>query len=254
MNNLALVNRLIYECGSALAPLSTLQSPAAGETTRMINWINDAWNEIQLEQYQWNWQRSWIQFPTVTNQQQYTPAYVIANGTVYESENSLASGAALTGLTIQQWVRKSFRCFITDQGVLNEQIMNFMPWDDFRNIYMYANQIQNYTRPVIATVAPDKSLWFGPIPDASDGSGYTITAEVWFGPQALSADADTPLMPAQYHMAIVYRAMLKYARYESAPEVAAGANDELQQMMNKIYTDQLPVMGSGPPMATDERP
>jgi len=62
-----------------------------------------------------------------------------------------------------------------------------------------------------------------------------------------------PLMPPQYHMAIVYKTMMKYAGYESAPEVAARASEELDPMMNRIYVDQLPVMGSGPPIATDPR-
>jgi hypothetical protein len=250
MNFLTLVNRTISECGSALAPLSTLARPAAGETTRMINWVIDAWTEIQLEQYEWDWQRIWLQFPTVTNQQQYTPTYIFANATVYEGTASLPVGTSLAAFGLQQWVRKSFRIFPTVQGVLSEQIGNFMPWDDFRNIYIYANQLQNYTRPVIVSVGPDKSLWFGPIPDST---GYTITCEAWLAPQMLAVDTDVPLMPPQYHMAIVYKAMMKYARYESAPEVAAGADEELDRMMNKIYIDQLPVMGSGPPIATETR-
>lgn len=253
MNYLQLVNRAISECGSSLPALTTVSNPAAGETTRMINWVNDAWNEIQLEQYEWNWARTWIQFPTMANQQQYTPSYIFANATVYEGTASLPAGSVITSLALQQWVRKSFRCFITGQGVPGEQICNFMPWDDFRNIYMYANQLSNFARPVIGSVGPDKSIWFGPIPDNSDGTGYTITCEVWFAPQVLAADADTPLMPPQYHMAIVYKAMLKYAAFESAPEVAAHANEELGPMMNKIYIDQLPTMQSGPPMATDPR-
>jgi len=250
MNYLQIVNRAISECGSALAPLTTLQNPAAGETTRFINWVNDAWTEIQNEQYEWNFLRTWLQFQTSTNVQQYTPTTIFSTATVYEGTQSLPTGSSLASYTLNQWVRKSFRCFPTSQGVNGEQIQSFMPWDDFRNIYMYASQLSNYTRPVIASVGPDKSLWFGPIPDAT---GYTITVEAWLAPQTLSLDADTPLMPPNYHMLLVYKTMRKYAGFESAPEVAARAEEEFTPMMNQLYVDQLPVMGSGPPIATDPR-
>jgi hypothetical protein len=247
---LSLVNKALVECGSALPALSTVANPAAGEASRMVNWVNDAWNEIQMEQYEWNWARTWLQFTTITNQQQYTPSSIFATATVYEGTASLPAGSALSTFQLQQWVRRSFRCFPTAQGVNGEQILNFMPWDDFRNIYMYATQMSTYTRPVIASVGPDKSLWFGPIPDVT---GYTITAEAWLSPQVLTLDTDVPLMPPQYHMAIVYKMMLKYAGFESAPEVAARGEKELDDMMDRIYTDQLPPMMSGAPLATDQR-
>lgn len=249
MNYLQLTNRLIGECGSGLGTLATLVSPAAGEATRMIDWVADAWNEIQIEQYSWDWARPQITFTTTNQLQRYTPAAIFAAGL------NEVTGAPLTGLTLQQWTKKSFRGWRTSIGYPDEQIINFMDWDDFRNIYYYATQHTNYARPVIVSVAPDKSLWFGPIPDQATGPGdsYTIACECWLAPQVLAVDADTPLMPPQYHMAIVYRAMMAYAGYESAPEVFARGKSLYDEMMNKLYVDQLPVMVSGPPLATDPR-
>ena len=301
---LQLTNKLIQECGSTLGTLSTVQNPAAGEAARMVGWIQDAWVEIQQEQpFGWDFLQ------------------VMAIAT------NMNTGAAMSGFTVAQWVRKTFRCWITSQGNPSEQIVNFMTWDDFRNIYQYATQRENYARPVIISVAPnDKALAFGPIPDGATGTAttmtlagaysnlvqpgtsvqgatsgasamvgtllgptsftiwnqvgnftngeniqvsgvtqstlastgtiadsYTIACECWVAPQQLVNDADVPLMPAQFHNAIVYLAMQKYAGFESAPEVDARAEKMLNPMLNRLYIDQLPVMASGPPLATDPR-
>lgn len=247
---LQLVNNLIIETGSGLGTLSTVQSPAAGEATRMAKWIKDSWTEIQLEQYSWDFLRPTIQFTTTAFQQEYTEAAIMAIAT-----NS-RTGAPMSGSIVQQWVRKSFRCWRTSQGFPDEQILNFMTWDDFRNIYIYSTQRTNYQRPVIASVSPnDKSLYFGPIPDQATGAGdsYTITCEVWLMPQILSADADVPIMPAAFHEAITYKAMMKYGAYESAPEVYQRGKESLEEILPALYRDQLPVITSGPPMATDPR-
>jgi len=218
----------------------------------MINWVNDSWNEIQLENYTWDFMRPWIQFVTTAGQDNYTWQAIFADPATV---NQVTGLALPVGSQLLQWVKKSFRCSVTSIGYGSEQVVNHMPWDDFRNVYLYAQQRVTQNRPVIVAVAPDKSLWFGPVPDTASGPGdsYTISCEVWLAPYALSADTDTPLMPSQFHMAIVYKTMLKYAGYEAAPEVLARGNEELQKMMNALYTDQQPIIHSGPPLATDPR-
>jgi hypothetical protein len=249
MNFLQLVNRALQEAGSSLPALTTVASPTAGEASRFVGWVQDAWNEIQVMKYDWNFLRPWIQFTTTTNQQVYTPAAVMAIAT-----NSV-TGTPMSGNVLQQWVRRTFRCWITSQGTPSEQIQNFMDWDEFRNIYVYATQRTNYARPVIVSVDPAKSLWFGPIPDSASGPGdsYTISMEVWLQPQIIAGDNDIPIMPIPYHMLIVWKALEYYAGFESAPEVMARSQSGWNKLFPQLMIDQLPVMKSGPPMATDTR-
>jgi hypothetical protein len=257
MNFLQLVNRAIVEAGSSVQPLATLANPATGEVSRFIGWVQDAWNEIQTMQSEWAWLRPWIQFPTVLQQQQYSLSYLNSNATLqFPWFNNAANTSLVTaGVTIKDQVRKSFRSWNTFTGGPDEQIVNFMDWDEFRNIYVYATQRTNYARPVIGTIAPDKAIWFGPIPDAGVSSqGYTISLEVWLDNQILLVDTDTPLMPVRFHMAIVWKALDYYSTFESAPEVMTRAEKSFSKIYGKLIQDQLPIIYCGPPLATDSRP
>ena len=50
-------------------------------------------------------------------------------------------------------------------------------------------------------------------------------------------------------MMIVYRAMMFYGGYESAPEVYQRGEAEFKRLMSRLDIDQLPTLVSGPPLA-----
>jgi hypothetical protein len=56
----------------------------------------------------------------------------------------------------------------------------------------------------------------------------------------MTADADIPSLPEQYHKAIVWRALVMYAANKAAPEVYAFAVKEYTKIMNRIEFDYLP--------------
>lgn len=71
MNFLGLVQRLRQEAGaSGTGPLTTANQ--TGELQRLVNWINDAWLDIQSLRTDWDWMRSTFSFPTVSSQGIYT--------------------------------------------------------------------------------------------------------------------------------------------------------------------------------------
>jgi hypothetical protein len=92
---------------------------------------------------------------------------------------------------------------------------------------------------------PNKDLAFGAIPNLA----YVIDGEYYTQPVDLVADTDVPLIPARYHMMIVYRAMMYYAGYESAPEVLSRGDFEFRRQYSRMEIDQLPTIVSGPPLA-----
>lgn len=230
MNFLQLINRTRVECGvsGSSTPLTTAQN-LTGESSRIANWVNTAWNDIQTSKEDWQWLRQSVQFNTVTQQQIYTPA-----------DAGIAS-------TFGNWKRDSFRTSSVGQNYQDEQLMNYMEWTTFRNLYQYANMRNTFARPVVVTIDPDKNLGFGSIPDQP----YVITGEYYLRPTEFSADTDapSPYFPDRFHMAIVYRAMMYYAGYEAAPEVYSRGELEFKRLMNRIEIDQLPTMVSGPPLA-----
>ena len=226
MNFLELVNRTRVECGVTGPALATVQN-LTGEAARIANWVTSAWVDIQTSKEDWLFMRATVTFNSVTHQQFYTPT------------------EAGIGSTFANWKRDSFRCSSVGQNYADEQLMNYMEYTTFRNLYMYGNMRTTYARPVVVTIDGGKDLGFGSIPDQA----YVIDGEYYVKPIELSADADTPALPSNFHMLVVYRAMYYYAGYESAPEVYQRAEFEFQRLMQRLNIDQLPTLVSGPPLA-----
>ena len=192
----------------------------------MVAWVVQAWTDIQTSKEDWLWMRQSFDFNTTANVWQYS-----------------ASTAGLTDFG--NWKRDSFRCSTYGQDFKDEQLLNYMEWTTFRNLYRYANMRNTKARPVVVSIMPNKDLAFGSIPD----NVYVIDGEYYTQPVTLSADADTPLLPARFQMAIVYRAMMYYAGYESAPEVMSRGEFEYRRLYMRMEIDQLPTLISGPPLA-----
>ena len=96
-----------------------------------------------------------------------------------------------------------------------------------------------------AAIAPDGVLHLNAPPDNEGG----LTFEYWRTPQALTGNTDTPRMPERFHMAIVYRAMLQYALYENAQEVAQQAGRNMVKIETQMVESQLPRINLPPSLA-----
>lgn len=225
MNLLQLVNQTRVECGVSGPALTTAQSQV-GESGRMVAWTQQAWIDIQTSKEDWLFLRVPFTFNLVGGQWQYT--------------------AADAGLTdFGNWKRDSFRASSVGQDYKDEQLLNYMEWTTYRNLYRYANMRNTSARPVVVSITPEKDLAFGSKPDQA----YVIDGEYYTQPTSLVADTDTPLIPSRFHMAIVYRAMMYYAGYEAAPEVLSRGDFEYRRLYSRMEIDQLPTIISGPPLA-----
>jgi len=225
MNLLQLVNQARVECGVSGPALSTAQN-LSGESLRMAAWVKQAWIDIQTSKEDWLFMRNSFTFNTTAQVWEYS-----------------ATDAGLTDFG--NWKRDSFRCSTVGFDHKDEQLMNYMEWTTYRNLYQYANMRQTYARPVVVSIMPNKDLAFGAIPNLA----YVIDGEYYTQPVDLVADTDVPLIPARYHMMIVYRAMMYYAGYESAPEVLSRGDFEFRRQYSRMEIDQLPTIVSGPPLA-----
>lgn len=227
MDYLALINRARLECG-VTGPELTSVTGLTGESARFAAWVNSAWVDIQTDKEDWQFMRETVEFNTVAQQQFYT-----------------SSNAGIS-TTFGNWKRDSFRVSSVGQSYADEQLTNFMDYTIFRNLYMYGSMRTTYARPVVVTIRPDdKALGFGSIPDQA----YVITGEYYTKPVEFSAATDTPSIPDRFQLAIVYRTMMFYGGYESAPEVYDRGAAEFNRLMGRLRIDQLPILVSGPPLA-----
>lgn len=206
-------------------PASTLSQ--TGEMLSVVNWLDDAYEDIQNENGgKWLFLTADFTFNTISGTNTYTP-----------------TDAGLT--EHQNWKNESeddwFTCYLT--SVADEQNLIFVPWDDFKNSYGFGSNRTQTGRPQVYTIKPNKSLVFFPIPD----DAYTIGGEYFKRPHRMTTNADattgTPIFPRQFHMAIVWRAVMLYAGFESTSATYAHAQREHGRLYGQLCVDQLPAWG-----------
>ena len=235
MNFLQLVNLARSEAGVAGSDLPTLQTGLSQESTRFKNWVANEWVRIQSEHPDWEFMRFSGEFNSVANQAMYTPQQAEA------TSDGTASGTPILG----NWKRDSFRISTAGQNYQDEMLAGFLPWWQYRNLYLYGNMRSSRSRPVVFSIDPQKNLYLGIIPDAA----YTVGYEFYRTPITLSADADTPAMPDRFHELIAYRALRAYGIFMAAPEVIGRADDAISRINPQLAADQLQMITSGPPLA-----
>lgn len=212
------------KCGISGSGPSNVTGQSA-EMTRIINWVQEAWIDIQNRSRDWDWMRAEFCLTTEQYRQDYQP-----------------SSASLSDFS--RWHGETLRAYKDSYGVADQQWL--VEWDymSFRNTYMYATQTPG--RPTVFAVRPrDKALLFGSIPD----DVYEIRGEYQKAARPFLTSTDIPSLPEEFHMLIVYGAMKKYAFYENAPEVAAFADGSYNTMLNQLLMNQTPSFSLGCPLA-----
>lgn len=217
------VQRLAFECGIAGTGPTTVLNPT-GQTADLVNWVGAAWLEIQNLHTDWSFmlQSPGVSFTTIAGQALYTPtACGIAAGEVSE------------------WKRDTFRNYLTSAGTPSEVQMDYVPYDEWRDLYQIGALRTSQIRPLVFTVHPDQSIGL-----ATPLTGYTITGDYYSTPVAFAADDDEPSLPTKFIMAIVYKAMMFYGAYESAPETYNQGEAQYNKFITRMEVGRLPEIRS----------
>jgi hypothetical protein len=230
---LQLCSRLRQEVGYADSG-PTAVTGQVGAHARTVGWVSQTYIELQ-NRHNWRWLRRRFNFNTVAG----TASY--ATGSVTDT-----TAAALIA-RFKRWAitdpRNPAKCYLTASGVGVEYWLSFMPWEDFRSIYQIGTQVPG--APAHITIDPQNNIVLGPTP----GDIYTISGEYDRGAQVLAADGDTPEMPSDYHMLIVYLAMEDAGMYEVGEEIVQRARIKSRKMLRELEASQLPMMRRAGPMA-----
>ena len=219
MTYLQLCQRLRQECGvSGTGPVTTVSQ--VGEYKRLCDWIATAWFDIQAIHQDWRFLRATASFATIASQYSYTP---------------LQAGIAAN--TFGRWIPGSGRVYKTATGLNSEIFLDWIHYDDWRDLWLFGANRSVEAPPIHLAFAPDDSVILAPKPTA----GYTISVDYFKAPVLLAADADVPSLPFRHdHMIIVYKAMMAYGSFESAPEVYQRGESEYKRLLNRLEIDQLP--------------
>lgn len=220
MNFLELAKRLVVEAGiSGNGPASVINQ--TGEMKRVVGWICSAYEDLQLTHEDWFFLRGTFSFVTTPDKFRYTPVEAGITHPVMGTSRFLG------------WDINSMA--ISNTGEAHDQsLLNFISYQQYRDHYLQS--VMTSSRPLVISVSPSLELLLGDKPNR----GYTITGEYYKKPQILVNNIDVPELPSQYHMAIVYRALMLYARFEAAGEIYQDAEMNYKRFLNKIRRNQLP--------------
>lgn len=216
MNFLAMCQRLGREAGiPGGGPASVVSQ--TGLQQKVVEWIQEADEDIQRRYADWKFLRTDFDFSTVASQQAYTP-----------------DQASVSDLN--KWIASEYgdvSCRLTDS---DEQYIHFLEWSDFKFRYLKGSLRSTTGRPQYFSIKPDKSIIFYPTPDAA----YQITGEYYRKAQQMTANADKPLYPEEYHMTAVWRALMLYGAYEAADERYSHGQNEFNRLFAALKRDQMP--------------
>lgn len=220
MNYIQLIQRLKRESGrSGGSPAGV--AVLAGDDINLGNWIADAWREVQRKRMDWAWMRK-----TVTA--------MLVNGTTGYSLADLDVDA--TPLARWQGQTEYYAPSVRNTAAGGQPWpLRWMPYEKFQAIYLLGTSTPG--APQAWSEGPDKKILIGPAPNTDD---YELTADYWAAPTELALDDDTPDMPEQFHMLLVWRALLEVAGFDAAPEVEVRARRNLRMAWADLIDDQAP--------------
>lgn len=210
MTFLELCQRLRLEVGAAGTGPAAV-SGQNGEYLRLISWIQQAWLEIQMSRK--NWRFLWRQGEITLD-----PDFL---------DYSLPRD-------VDSWDADTLK--------INDTAIKFLPWPEFKK---QRQQSAENRRPFFCTITPDRLV----ILDSHPEPNSSLSFEYFQKPQRLIESGDAPVMPEQYHMLIVYRAMMSYALYENASEVAQRAQYAEGKLMPQLLQSEIPTIQLGESLA-----
>lgn len=197
---------------------------ATGRNADIVQWLIEAYNDIQRDvDGRWKWLRRAFYVDTVADTQSYE----------YGDCTDTVAAAAIA--RFRSWdldEEDPPYIYLSSAGAVTERELAIYDWIDFRS--QYVRGVQTSAAPGAISVDHTDKLYLGSPPDAV----YRLSGYYWRGNQTLADDGDEPEMPDDFHMMIVYRAMVKYAYNIIAQEILARATADGTGLYDALVQNQ----------------
>jgi hypothetical protein len=213
MNFLDLAKRVRSESGlSGDGPVNVVGQ--TGIYAKVVNWVRQAHEEIQLAEHQWRF--DWAR----------TTQALTAGQDTYNPED--------WGLDVRQWKRDTPYVYLTANGPVGKTWLHFIDYASFVRV----SDTNATGLPFQFAEKPNRSLALFPAPM----DGVTLVMEYYRRPEVLQANTDVPRMPVEYHMAIVWRAvMMCCAEIEDIGRFQSASKNYMELMMRMRATELEPM-------------
>ncbi len=209
--------------GSGTGPTSV--TGQVGEYQRIVDWTATSYEDIQRLHNEWLFMRGNFSINTVAGTGSYAAADCVAPIT-----------------DLRDWRKDTFKIYRSSSGVAAETAMLFIEYQNWYDTYNTGSQ--SNSTPLLFTLGNDQSIKIAPKPDAV----YVISGEYQKSVASFTANGDVPNFPAEFHMAVVYRAMMKHGRYTGAMEIYQDGEKEYKKLIKEMRRTQLPRVRLGSPL------
>lgn len=226
MTYLDLCRALARESGTVSSfssqPASVLSQ--TGRNRRIVEWVKHAWIDIQNMHESWRFRRAEFSGKSLITS---TDTYTFASFTIDNGYRWIESREQNDIYTI----------YDSAVGAGDEGALTFIPYEGWKR--RYGRGAQTDERPSTYSIDYDGNLRIGPAPDKA----YVFSGEYIRSAQEFTANADEPLCPAEFHMGIVWRALVYLTQFDEAPlEVVAAAEAKWMTHYRAMANKQLPPM------------
>lgn len=113
---------------------------------------------------------------------------------------------------VQSFDTETFMYYRKSEGSNWKTPLQYLPYDEFKR---RSSDYRDTSDPVYITTTPKKSLRIWPAPD----SDFIVLADGFLMPQGMAVNADTPILPQNFHMMIVWKALIDYAGFEESSSI-----------------------------------
>lgn len=217
-----------------------------GEFARVAQWIRTSWDELQVHSADWFFRWREFQVPLDAGYTTFginpqsaasLPKLAIGQMTLIRANGQ---ATRLQHLHVD-FFRERFGAR-QQQGATADGGFTTLAQSSFPTGGLSPAADRGY--PSAFTILPDRRVRFDRalIEDSDLQGRYQVPT------QSLAADADIPNMPEEYHNAILYRALVKYADFEEATGLRQTSRDHESHWLNAMRRDLLPQIkvGSAP--------
>lgn len=185
----------------------------------VVDWVQSAHKEIQLRSPTWGFDWDSATPPLTPGKTRYEPV----GDWALQVKTMAPDGVVMVG----------------PGGVLNW--VSELSWAQFRQM----QPVTGEGLPAYFAIAPDKALHLSTAPPA----GWTLRLDYYRRPQVLLASTDEPRMPEEYHMAIVWRAVMMWCAHDENEQLLARVTPVYRDLVRKMLFTETPSSDIGIPEA-----
>lgn len=211
MDYLTLVKKTWLKCGlTGAGPASVVSQVSM--PGRIVGFVDEAYAHIQGQHT--NWKFLW--------KKKSGSALTIGDSYYLPSDLGAADCAVLSRVLIQVSGKWTPLEIVRDEARAPE----------------FDNVVSNNGRPTKLYIKPNGAWQFDVPPDLA----YPLIIEYYRTADTLTVNASVPIFPADYHSAIIARAVMYYAQYDEDQTLERASAATFSQMLYRLECNQLPLL------------